>query len=161
MKIVATMIACSLFAVGTATARPSLEAICSDASFPPAAKACVVKAALLYRIDPLLLRAVLHQEAGPGDRYVHNPNGTYDIGAAQYNSGNLGDLRPYGITNETLLRDECTNVKIGAWFLKREIVRANYNVWLAVGNYHSHTPSERYKYQLSVWQWLQQLRACG
>lgn len=114
-----------------------------------------------YGIEPLLFRALMHQEGGPGDRYVYNPNGTYDIGAAQYNSANLGELRAYAITNHLLLSDECLNVYIGAWFFKRELVRANYNVWLAVGNYHSHTPSERYKYQLLVWRRLQELRACG
>lgn len=115
---------------------------------------------MYYGLDPLLLRAVMQQEHGPGDRYVFDKNGTKDIGAMQLNSGSIGDLARLGITDKKLLTYQCLNVYIGSWFIKREIVRANGDVWRGIGNYHSHTPGERYKYQVAVWKRLQELRAC-
>lgn len=121
------------------------------------AQQCAAPAAQHYGLDLRLVRAVLSQENGPDGRYMPNTDGSVDIGPMQINSIHLPELRPYGITAAKLLSDSCLNVYIGAWMLRREIDRAG-DVWVGVGNYHSHTPSLHMKYRRLIEYRLQQIQ---
>jgi soluble lytic murein transglycosylase-like protein len=56
----------------------------------------------------------------------------------------LRELAPYGIHEKDLL-DECVNVYVAAWHLKKKMV-AYGNTWNAVGAYHSQSPRLRDAY---------------
>jgi soluble lytic murein transglycosylase-like protein len=118
---------------------------------------CAVGAALHYQMPVALVHAVMRQEGGRPGFASQNTNGTEDIGPMQINSIHLGELYRYGISRQRLQSDGCLNIYIGTWILKREIVKAG-NMWVGVGNYHSHTPALNAKYQWLVWDRLKQLK---
>lgn len=117
---------------------------------------CIAGAAAHYLVHPYLIRAVLRQEGGRVGAVSWNKNHTYDIGPMQINSEHLAELAQYGITRDALLTNECLNILIGTWYLKRELV-ATPNLWVGIGNYHSHTASLNTEYQWDVWKRLREV----
>lgn len=118
---------------------------------------CMAWAADHYQVDYDLVRAIALQEGGTTGRVNWNRNLSYDIGKMQINSSHLGELAQYGISEAALQEDECLNITIGTWILKREIVQAP-NIWVGVGNYHSHTPALNLDYQWRIYRRYQQIR---
>ena len=118
---------------------------------------CIAGASAHYLVHPDIIRAILRQEGGRVGAVSWNRNGTYDIGPMQINSSHLSELRGFGISRDQLLTDECLNIYIGTWMLKKAIVTAP-NVWAGIGDYHSHTPDLNVTYQWQVWQRLAQVR---
>lgn len=111
----------------------------------PAFADCFDTAASYHGVNPLILRAIAAVESHGNPHALHrNSNGTTDIGELQINSIHLRELAPYGIHEQDLL-DECVNVYVAAWHLKKKMV-AYGNTWNAVGAYHSQSPRLRDAY---------------
>lgn len=76
----------------------------------------------------------------------------------QINSSHLPELRQYGITAAMLQHNDCLNVQIGAWYLRRSLDSAP-DFWRGVGAYNSGTYSQakervNARYRLQVWDHL-------
>jgi len=113
-------------------------------SFPASAayKACWENAANRYNIPVVVLKAIAHVESGNNPTAIRkNKNGSYDYGLMQINTRWLRYLKGYGITEESI-KKPCTNIMVGAWILKQEIIRFGFN-WQAVGAYHAGAFTQR------------------
>jgi soluble lytic murein transglycosylase-like protein len=112
----------------------------------PGARADCFDAAAAYQgVSAPVLKAIAWVESHGNPEAMHrNANGSVDIGELQINSTHLQELSTYGI-NAQALRDECVNIYVAAWHLKKQIVKYG-NTWAAVGAYHSATPSLRDAY---------------
>lgn len=106
------------------------------ASTPYETAACITQAAERYTLPKLALYAIAAKEAGFAGLRRKNSNGTYDMGRMQINTANLKELRPFGITEELLLTDECTNVQVGAWKLARYLSTEKGDWWRAIARYN-------------------------
>ncbi|MDH0342145.1 lytic transglycosylase domain-containing protein [Chromobacterium haemolyticum] len=125
-------------------------------ALPPssAREVCIIQAAARYQENPVLIRAVLRVENGKVGQIRWNKNGTFDMGPMQINSIHLPELAPYGITEAKLTNDECLNIHIGTYYVKKNIL-AGKDFWHGVGSYHSKTPSKNIAYQYRVWNQVQ------
>ena len=102
---------------------------------------CFEEAGARYGVDPKMLKAIAKVESNMDSTVISKPNsnGTRDIGLMQINEVHLPLLAKFGITKETLLKDACVNVNVGAWVLSQG-VKKNGNTWKAVGSYNSGNP---------------------
>ncbi|MFM0636417.1 lytic transglycosylase domain-containing protein [Paraburkholderia metrosideri] len=115
----------------------------------PARADCFDSAGTYQGVNPLVLRAIAWVESRGNPAAVHhNANGSTDIGELQINSVHLRELATYGI-NAQGLRDECVNIYVAAWHLKKQMVKYG-NTWDAVGAYHSESPPLRDAYAQMV-----------
>ncbi|WP_082103001.1 lytic transglycosylase domain-containing protein [Robbsia andropogonis] len=106
---------------------------------------CLVEAAHIYDIDPVLLHVIAAQESGfRADATHRNRDGSIDIGVMQINSAWLPALKKYGV-GEKQLFDGCTNERVGAWILSQNIARYG-ATWRAVGSYNALTRSRQRDY---------------
>lgn len=120
------------------------------AAWQPARADCIDEAARRHQVDAGLLRAIIYHESRFQPKAIHrNKNGSVDIGLMQVNSIHLPALRRVGIDRADLA-DACRNVEVGASLLQQKIQRVG-ATWLAVGEYHSHTPSFRERYARDVY----------
>jgi soluble lytic murein transglycosylase-like protein len=129
---------------------------CGFATQARASEECLANASAKYRVNPLVLRAILWNESRFNPRAMnHNANGTVDHGIAQINSVHLKELERHGIGSEQLMQ-ACPGIEVAAWLLAKQMVRYG-NTWFAVGAYHSATPElnaryvGRIKATLSAW----------
>jgi soluble lytic murein transglycosylase-like protein len=99
---------------------------------------CVNEAAYEYHVPAKLIIAVLNTERGKIGQAVKNKNGTYDLGPMQINSSWWPKLYQYQVTPKQVLTDACTNIRVGAWILAKEIASGG-SLLVGVGDYHSHT----------------------
>ena len=84
-----------------------------------------------------LLRAIAKVESGALNAATaenKNKDGTRDIGRMQINTGWLGALTKFGITEDSL-RNECTSIQVGAWIMAHNVNRHGLS-WDAVGAYN-------------------------
>jgi len=109
---------------------------------------CVTAAARSYEgVSPLMLKTVVAVEGGQIGTVRKNKDGSFDLGPMQINTINLPDIaKATGFTARDLLLDGCKNIKAGAWLLSRHLKDTDGSYWLAMGNYHSKTPSLRLTY---------------
>lgn len=124
---------------------------------------CFDEAARYQKVNPLILRAIAWQESRNRPDALHkNANGSTDFGLMQINSIHLPVLSQYGISSDALM-EPCKSVYIAAWHLRQKMNKYG-NSWVAVGAYHSETPSLRdhYAHQiidiLSQWKVMQAQR---
>ena len=111
---------------------------------------CIQNAAKYHDVDPQLLRAILVVESRMNPKAInHNRNGSRDIGVAQINSVHLPALQVHGIQEDHLM-DACINTYVGAWLLRKQIVKHGLN-WYGIAAYHSTTPDKNYRYQVLVY----------
>lgn len=110
---------------------------------------CINEAAIEYHIPAKLIISILEVERGKLGKIVKNKNGTYDIGPAQINSLWLPTLQKFGITQNDIQFNACTNVKVGAWLLSKEIANSN-ELLKGIGNFHSHTEKLNQEYSSNV-----------
>lgn len=104
---------------------------------------CFEEAGRLYNLPPELLVSIAKQESGlRPDAINKNANGSYDYGVMQINSCWAKTLGPELWAS---LGDPCTNVKVGAWILRKCIDDYGYN-WRAIGCYNSRTPGKNEAY---------------
>lgn len=120
---------------------------------------CFAQAGTEYGIDPLLLEAIaVHESRLNPDTVVRNSNNTLDIGLMGINTVHLSDktLIQAGYSAQILL-DPCTNVRVGAWLLRRKISKWG-ETWKAVGAYHSETPERNGNYQWLIYRSYESLK---
>jgi soluble lytic murein transglycosylase-like protein len=110
---------------------------------------CFDDAATYQHVNANVLRALAWQESHNQPGAVHaNKNGSVDYGVMQINSIHLSELSRYGVDKTTLL-EPCNNVYIAAWQLRRQTLKYG-DTWLAIGAYHSETPTLRDGYAHQV-----------
>lgn len=94
---------------------------------------CAIEIADYYQVPIEIVAAVRQQESGSRGQAVGrvgpHSNGTYDLGAMQINTWwldqqtNRNYLQQWGITEQELLENECTNIAVGTWILYENITR--------------------------------------
>lgn len=136
----------------------------------PSRAACIASAAAYYSApgDPVsqagladLVRAIIRTEGGTTGKVTWNKpdnhgHRSYDMGLMQINSSHLAELGALGASRSDVINNECLNIFVGTWILKRDIASAP-SLWVAIGDYNSHTPSYNVAYQQHVWTRLEQL----
>lgn len=103
---------------------------------------CSISAAAKFQVPANIVLAVAEKEAGKPGQWVRNSNGTYDVGAMQFNTDYLGDLARYGITPKDVAAAGCYAYDLAAWRLRQHIKNDKGDLWTRAANYHSRT--ERY-----------------
>lgn len=114
---------------------------------------CFEAAAKQQHISTVTLRAIAFVESTFNPKAIHrNKNGTYDYGIMQINSTHLKELKKFKIGVKQLM-NECINIRVAAWILRRKINYYGYN-YKAVAAYHTGSldsdPKEALKYGLKV-----------
>lgn len=101
---------------------------------------CSITAAIKYEIPANIVLAVAEKEAGKPGQWVRNANGTHDVGAMQFNTSYLSDLKQYGITANDVAASGCYSFDLAAWRLRMHIRNDQGDLWTKAANYHSRTP---------------------
>ena len=101
---------------------------------------CAISAAARYEIPANVLLAVAEKEGGKPGQWVRNTNGTFDVGAMQFNTAYLKALSRYGIRVDDVSGTGCYPFELAAWRIRRHIKMDSGDVWTKVSNYHSRTP---------------------
>jgi hypothetical protein len=112
--------------------------------------ACSLGAALAYDIPANVLLAVAEKEAGKPGQWVRNRNGTFDVGALQFNTSYLRDLDRYGITPEDVAAPGCFPFMLAAWRIRGHLRNDSGDVWTRASNYHSRTPQFNARYRADL-----------
>ncbi|MDD7022259.1 MAG: lytic transglycosylase domain-containing protein [Aeromonadales bacterium] len=100
---------------------------------------CVAWTAWQFELPEELLYSVLYVEQGPlNGRCTNNTNGTQDCGPAQINDVRLKELSRFSLTKSDIRSEPCRNVWAMGYLLRREIEKADGQIWRGVGNYHFH-----------------------
>lgn len=105
---------------------------------------CFESAGERYKIDPLLLKAIVMQESGLNPNAInHNKNKkgkvtSTDYGLSQINSIHIPKLISMGViqSKNDLLNKPCLNVQIGAWILAKHLKQCGVN-WMCLGSYNA------------------------
>lgn len=100
---------------------------------------CSISAAAKFEIPANIVLAVAEKEGGRPGQWVRNSNGTYDVGAMQFNTSYLSELARYGITANHVAGAGCYAFELAAWRIRRHIRNDSGDVWTRVANYHSRT----------------------
>lgn len=123
---------------------------------------CSIMAAVKYEVPVNIVLAVAEKEAGKPGQWVRNTNGTYDVGAMQFNTHYLTDLKKYGITADDVAKDGCYAFDLAAWRLRGHLRHDENDLWTRAANYHSRTPKYNAIYRADLikkatkWQhWLE------
>jgi len=120
---------------------------------PPALServACSLGAALRYGVPANVVVAVAEQEGGRPGQWVANSNGTFDVGALQFNTAYLRSLAGYGIGPAEAARPGCYPYHLAAWRLRQHLAHDAGDVWTRAANYHSRTPSLNADYRARI-----------
>jgi hypothetical protein len=109
---------------------------------------CVSSAAKAYEgVSPLMIKTVIAVEGGQIGTVRRNTDASFDLGVMQINTVHLRPIAAeLGFSVKDLLLDGCKNIRAGTWLLSRHLKDADGSYWLAMGNYHSKTPSVRLTY---------------
>lgn len=108
---------------------------------------CSISAAVKYNIPANILLAVAEKEGGKPGQRVRNNNGTYDVGAMQFNTSYLKDLAQYGITEAHVAQEGCFPYDLAAWRIRLHIKNDKGDIWMKASNYHSRTPKYNMRYR--------------
>ncbi len=100
---------------------------------------CSIAASIKYDIPANVLLAVAEMEGGKPGQWVHNSNGTHDVGPMQFNTAYLKGLARYGISAGDVAAAGCYSYDLAAWRLRRHIKDDSGDLWTRVANYHSRT----------------------
>lgn len=117
---------------------------------PPAMQeriVCSVTAAQTYGLPANVVLAVAEQEGGRPGLMKRNTNGTYDLGAMQFNTSYIRSLGRYGIRFEDVQLSGCYPYQLAAWRLRRHVQYDRGDFWTRVSNYHSYTPIHNQRYR--------------
>lgn len=105
---------------------------------------CVPEIAAYYEVPVELVAAVQRLESGVAGQAVGrvgpNRNGTYDLGAMQINTWWLDRLEHWGIDEQQLIENECTNFAVGTWVLHQNIHQYRGDLTAALSAYNTGRP---------------------
>jgi len=107
---------------------------------------CIGKASMKYNVPKDVIELVaLHLENGRVGMKKNNNNKSYDMGIMQINSIHLPELSKYGISENDLINNACTNIDVGTWLLAKHIASTG-SYAKGIGRYHSKTDKHFIKY---------------
>lgn len=112
--------------------------------------ACSLGAALAYDVPANILIAVAEKEAGKPGQWVRNENGTFDVGALQFNTAYLRELDRYGIKAADVAAPGCYPYMLAAWRIRGHLRNDGGDVWTRASNYHSRTPHINARYRADL-----------
>jgi hypothetical protein len=117
--------------------------------------ACMAAAAAFYHLPPRVLPSIQAVEGGRPALVQVNTNGTADLGVMQINTIWVEPLARYAhmtgpVVIDRLLHDPCFNIAASAAIMRVYLGEARGNLMVAIGYYHSHTPSLSAAYQEKV-----------
>jgi hypothetical protein len=75
----------------------------------------------------------------PG-QWVRNSNGSFDVGALQFNTAYLKDLAAFGISPKDVAAPGCYPYLLAAWRIRGHLREEGGDIWTRAANYHSRTP---------------------
>lgn len=101
---------------------------------------CSISASVKYGLPANILLAVAEKEGGKPGQWVRNTNGTHDVGAMQFNTSYLGELRRFGISAGDVAAAGCYPYELAAWRLRQHVRKDPGDLWTRIANYHSRTP---------------------
>lgn len=105
---------------------------------------CVPEIAAYYEVPVQLIAAVQRVESGSAGQGVGrvgpNRDRSYDLGAMQVNTWWLGKLNQWGIDEQQLLENECTNFAVGTWILHQNLHHYQGDWVAALSAYHTGRP---------------------
>lgn len=111
---------------------------------------CSLGAALAYDVPANILLAVAEKEAGKPGQWVKNSNGSFDVGALQFNTSYLRDLSRYGISAADVAAPGCFPFLLAAWRIRGHLRNDAGDVWTRASNYHSRTPRHNAVYRADL-----------
>lgn len=98
---------------------------------------CFGVAGRRYNIDPDLLRAIGEVESNSQSNAIGlNQKYGYGVGRMQIDSNNFNQLNHFGITPQELLRNDCLNIYVGAYYLSIAFKKWGVS-WESVGAYNA------------------------
>jgi hypothetical protein len=101
---------------------------------------CALSAALAYDVPANILLAIAEKEAGKPGLWVKNSNGSFDVGALQFNTNYLRDLSRFGVSAADVAAPGCYPFLLAAWRIRGHLRHDSGDVWERAANYHSRTP---------------------
>ncbi len=100
---------------------------------------CVQWTANQFELPEELLYSIIYVERGDvNGKCMTNNNGTEDCGPAQINDVRLGEISRFDLDKGDMKTNPCRNIWAMGYLIRREIEKANGDIWLGVGNYHYH-----------------------
>ncbi|HVY15568.1 MAG TPA: lytic transglycosylase domain-containing protein [Rhodopila sp.] len=117
--------------------------------------ACMAAAAAFYHLPPRVLPSIQAVEGGRIGLIHRDGNGTADLGLMQVNTIWIYPLARYARlppaqVAERLVHDGCFNIAAAAAIMRVYLQEAHGNLMVAIGHYHSHTPTLSRDYQERV-----------
>ena len=117
--------------------------------------ACMAAAAAFYHLPPRVLPSIQAVEGGRPGLIQPNTNGSADLGVMQVTTIWVEPLARYArMTTEAvldrLIDDPCFNIYASAAIMELYTAEAHGDWMLAIGYYHSHTPTLGSAYQQRV-----------
>ena len=137
--------------VGTGDESGNLERSLMD--LPPHLQekvVCSIAASIKYEIPANILLAIAEKEGGKPGQWVRNSNGTFDVGAMQFNTTYLKDLSKYGITPDHVAGSGCYAYDLAAWRVRSHLKNDQGDIWTRAANYHSRTRKHNAKYRADL-----------
>lgn len=102
-------------------------------------------------VSPWMVKTIVAVEGGQIGTIRRNTDGSFDLGVMQINTIHLKDIASgLGFTARQLVFDACKNIAAGTWLIGKHMKDTGGRYWLALGNYHSKTPSVRAIYLRKV-----------
>jgi hypothetical protein len=112
---------------------------------------CSIAAAQQYGLPANAMLAVAEQEGGRPGQAVRNTNGTFDLGALQFNTSYVRTLAKYGINPQDVQANGCYPYALAAWRIRRHVqFDRKGDFWTKVANYHSYTPVHNSRYRSKI-----------
>jgi Transglycosylase SLT domain len=117
--------------------------------------ACMAAAAAFYHLPPRVLPSIQAVEGGQPGLVQMNSNQTADLGVMQVNTIWVQPLAQYAhmspsVVMARLKSDPCFNIAAAAAIMRYALTEAHGNLMVAIGYYHSHTPTLSQEYQQKV-----------
>ncbi len=117
--------------------------------------ACMAAAAAFYNLPPRVLPSIQAVEGGRAGMIQANANGTADLGLMQVNTIWIEPMARYVHMTEAavftrLVGDPCFSIAASAAIMQLYMAEAHGDVMVAIGYYHSHTPTLGFAYQQKV-----------
>lgn len=117
--------------------------------------ACMAAAAAFYHLPPRVLPSIQAVEGGRPGLTHRNADGSADLGLMQINTLWVGPLAHYAhmvpqAVADRLRDDPCFNIAASAAIMRLYLTESQGDLMVAIGYYHSHTPTLRVAYQQKV-----------
>jgi len=107
----------------------------------PLTRQCLDRVVARYEVHPVVLGMIARVEGGWAGARIKNTNSTVDLGMMQINSIHLKELADYGITEAMLQNNECINIGVAAWYVRRVTtgltLETPKDYFRAIARYHS------------------------